>query len=509
MKKILNILIATVFIVVLAISCTDEPVITSRDNGKTNQPKDSVPESINTVSQFVYDGMSTYYLWADDMKNKKPTVADTDPEKYFYSTLNSIDTEHGWSWITDDINALLSDFEGETAGAFGFAPVALWYDDTQSRIVGFVRYVFPDTPAAKAGLKRGDVITHANGTILNGNNYGILFGSNSETTFTVLDQNFTNERQITILPSTINTNPVLFADVYEIEGKKIGYLFYTNFITEYNESLYQVFSTFKSKGVTDLVLDLRYNTGGGVSAATYLASLIAPETAVRNKEVFTKMSYNPFVNLQFDREDWDRNDYLGIYNNKFSDPLSANLNLDKVYIIATRSSYSASELITHCLAPYMTVEHIGEKTGGKYTASWTLHAYNNFGGTVQNVYKESSLMATEKSELKNWAMQPIVGRYTDKNDKDFIATNGLIPDYPIKSQENNTKTWKPIGDVSDYLFAKAISLITGLPYESAAVSTRSIPVQQFENAEKHSDIDNVYKEGVIIDNPRLLPPINK
>jgi hypothetical protein len=221
------------------------------------------------------------------------------------------------------------------------------------------------------------------------------------------------------------------------------------------------------------------------------------------------MSYNPFVNLQFDREDWDRNDYLGIYNNKFSDPLSANLNLDKVYIIATRSSYSASELITHCLAPYMTVEHIGEKTGGKYTASWTLHAYNNFGGTVQNVYKESSLMATEKSELKNWAMQPIVGRYTDKNDKDFIATNGLIPDYPIKSQENNTKTWKPIGDVSDYLFAKAISLITGLPYESAAVSTRSIPVQQFENAEKHSDIDNVYKEGVIIDNPRLLPPINK
>ena len=331
-----------------------------------------------------------------------------------------------------------------------------------------------------------------------------MFGANTPTTFTILDQNFENQREVTVVPAKINTDPVLYSDVYEIDGHKIGYLFYTNFYGNYNESLHEAFSEFKTAGVTDLVLDLRYNPGGGIDAAIYLASLIAPESAVRDKGVFTIMSYNSYVNNAFDTEKIDRKSYLGYYDDKkFSNPLSANLNLDKVYIITTRSSASASELLTFCLEPHMnSVEHIGEKTSGKYTASWTIHAYNNYEGRVQPVYRESSLSATEKNVLKNWAMQPIVGRYTDKNNKDFIATNGLIPDYLVQTQEYNTETWKPIGDVSDYLFSKAISLITGAPYTS---SVRSLEVTPFRDAGLYSPIEEAFRRSVIIDAPGIIP----
>lgn len=471
---------------------------------------------INIVTQFVYDGMSLFYLWSNEVINKRPTSNDTDPEDYFYKILNDTDTQHGWSWITDDVESLMAGFQGESTDAFGFQPQALWYDSNMNRIVGFVRYVYPNTPAEKAGIKRGDIITHANGNLLTGNNYSIMYGANSKTTFTVLDQNWENPRDVEITPTKINTDPVLFSKVYEGEGfngRKVGYLFYTNFYENYNESLFHAFSEFKSSGITDLVLDLRYNPGGGISAATYLASLIAPLAEVQKRSVFTIMSYNDYVNEAYDENKWDRKDYLGDYNSSnYSNPINANVNNGNLnlYIITTSSSASASELLTFCLNPYMNVEQIGEKTSGKYTASWTIHAYNNYNGRVQSVYRETNLSDIEKNKLRNWAMQPIVGRYTDKDDKDFIATNGLIPNHPIaetNSNERNTAKWKPIGDTDDYLFAKAISLITGKPYTVS--QTRSALNIQLHDTEFYSPMESVLREGVIIDKPKMLPPLEK
>lgn len=476
---------------------------------------DNSDDGINLVSKFVYDGMEQYYLWAKEIKNKKPTVNDSDPEKYFYKILNSIDTQRGWSWITDDVDKLMAGFEGESTDAFGFQPLGLYYDETSDRVVGLVRYVYPNTPAEKAGLKRGDIITHANGILLNDKNWTILFGANSTTTFTVLDQNYQNAREVPITPAAFTTDPVLYHKVYQgdgFAGRKVGYLFYTEFTENYNESLYNVFSEFKSAGITDLVLDLRYNPGGYITAATYLASLIAPVQDVKNKGAFTIMSYNDYVNDVFDDNKWDRKDYLGEYKTKYSNPVNANVNNGdlKLYVITTRSSASASELLTFCLKPYMQVEQIGEKTSGKYTASWTLHAYNDYDGKVQAVYVESSLKISEKRTLGNWAMQPIVGKYTDKNNNSFINTNGLIPNHPIESTYVNELTpsvWKPIGEESDYLFAKALSLITGRPYPVAV--TRSASSIQYRDAEFYSTKESILREGVIIDNPKLLPTIKK
>ena len=468
----------------------------------------TVSKDINTVTQFVYDGMSTFYLWADEITNKKPTIADVDPAKYFYKILNSIDTRHGWSLITDDVEELLKDFEGEATSAFGFVPLVLWADDARTQLIGFVRYVYPNTPATETGIVRGNVITKINGQTITLSNYTTLFGANKETTFTVLDQSFGNPKDIKITPRSFPTDPVLFSNVYEIDGKKIAYLFYTGYRNNYHGSLHNAFKEFKQAGATELVLDLRYNPGGSVSSAVYLASLIAPETAVRNKSPFSIMSYNSFINDIAKKNNWDVTDNLGEYDSKKDEnPLSANLNLNKVYVLATRSSASASELTTFCLRPYMEVVHIGEETSGKYTASWTIHGYDNFVKDgiprAQPLYEASKLSVAEKNALKNWAMQPIVGRYTDKDGKDFIKDGALLPNHPIETQEYNTETWKPIGDENDYLFAKAISLITGKPYNTALL--RSTSNRKLIDAELHSPTESVIRNSIIQDNVNIKP----
>ena len=478
------------------------------------KPKPDVDNDLLVVSQFVYDGMSAYYLWDNEVVDKKPTEQDIDPEKYFYSLLSETDTEHGWSWITDDIESLMKGFAGEAVDEFGFNVLSMWFDDEHTQIVGVIRYVYANTPADAAGFKRGQVITHINGEKMTLDNYMVMHGSNKSETFTVLDQNLENPVDITVSPASFDANTVLHYDVIEeqaIDGQthKIGYLFYTGFRPQFNQDLIEAFNYFQSENIDDLVVDLRYNLGGSISAAAYLASLIAPRAEVQNKSVLSIMSYNDFVNEQYDKNEWARSTHMGGFSEGETDPLSANSDLGKVYIIAQRSSASASELLTFCLRPYMDVVHIGEKTAGKYTASWTVHAYDNFAigsqARAQTIYNAKKLPDKFKAVLKNWGMQPIVGRYTDANGTDFIDNNGLLPDYMIESQEYNPGTWKPIGDPEDYLLAKAISLITGNPY--ASQQTRSVEALGKFDFNLMKVADKIAREAVIMDTPQLLPPL--
>ena len=470
-------------------------------------PKNPIPnkdQEAYMVSQFVYDGMYTYYLWDKQMVDKKPTTADTDPEKYFYSLLHSTDVEHNWSWITDDIESLMKGFAGEAVNEYGFVPAALWANQERTQLVGFVRYVYPNTPAADAGFKRGQIIGYINGQKITLDNYMLMYGSSKAETFTVYDQEFKNPVDISVTPTSFDANTVLHYDVLTDEdtNNKIGYLFYTGFKSKFNSKLAEAFNYFKTEGVTDLVVDLRYNPGGDVTAATYLASLIAPKAVVENKEVLTIMSYNDFVNSAVKKE--DRSYRLGAYKEGEINPLDVNMDLNKVYIIAQSSSASASELLTFCLRPHMDVVHIGEKTAGKYTASWTIHAYNNFAVNgsprVMTIYDNKKLPDEYKVALKDWGMQPIVGRYTDKNGADFMIDDGLLPNHPVASQENNTETWKPIGDPDDYLLAKAISLITGKPY---AATRAASPIGMIDNG-LMKEVDKVISESVQVSPPMGL-----
>ncbi len=505
MKKIVLIGLGA-FLALNIIGCDD-------DNGKNPFVEEPpVSNEVNIVSQFVYDGMSLYYKWADEMVDKKPTKEDSDPKKYFKSLLSDSEPERPWSWITDDVEELLNSFSGIEKG-FGYNLIFRMVDN---KIYAVVKYVFDNTPAANAGIERLDFIGEVNGKPITANAKGYissesikeLYGNNP-TTFSLYkleEGKIVAKKEVTVTPQeNIKTNPILLDSVYTIGSKKIGYLFYNGFIHNYNEALYETFAKFKSKQVTDLVLDLRYNHGGAITSAVYLASMIAPKTAVSNKEILTTLDYNKLRNAYFDEKNWSRSDRLGEYDvRSFSNPLNANLNLNKVYIIATDDSFSASELTTFCLRSYMDVVHIGNKTGGKYTASITLHPYNERIGVA--IYDEAKLTATSKTALKDWAMQPIVAKYTNKEGQTFEKTDGLIPDYELQEGNGYLSEWTALGDTKDVFLGKALYLITGdASYNpSAAVRTRAVesfsakPVQH-----KVSTLDEMKKESVILDNAKF------
>ncbi len=504
MKKITLQLIFLLALLLVNISCKNEEPITTN-------PDKEVP----LVSQFVYDGMSALYLWNKEVVSKKPTSENTDARAYFRSILNKTDAERQWSWITDDAEALVADFAGEPM-TFGYS---LGFARINNVIYAYVKYVHANTPAAHAGLQRLDLIGKLNGQPITANeegyissrDVGLLYGRNP-VTFTIYrytDGVITEvDEDMPITPIVTKTDPVVFDSIYTVGNKKVGYLFYTSFISNFNYRLHEVFSTFKQEGVTDLVLDLRYNHGGDISSASYLASMIASASEVEKKPVFTILSYNNDIGKSESR--------LGVYADKTEpNPLDANLDLDtrdnKVYIIATDDSYSASELITFCLRQFMDVVHIGGKTGGKYTGSITIHAYDDEIGFAlyPEIYPRRSLTSEEKNTLENWAMQPIVAKYTDNKGNDFIDDNGLIPhpDNAIDEGFGFIDYWTPLGDTDDTLLGHALYIITGdedyKPIEPGGMisSTKAGAIKTIDSPKIHGPND-FRKESVIIDNFR-------
>ncbi len=519
MKKLVALFsLALIFVsfTVLNTSCKKEEPITPN-------PNDKIP----VVSQFVYDGMSAYYLWNNEMTGKKPTVTDTDPKKYFKSILYKTDIENNWSWITDDAESLVSGFAGKQF-TFGYNLTFMYANESKTQFFAIVKYVYPNSPADKAGIKRLDLIGKVDGSPITGKvteegyiefDNDKLYGKNTATfsIYKLTDNGFEQDREVTVTPQDMDTDPVVFNKVFTLGGKKIGYLFYTSYIANFNYRLHEVFSHFKQEGVTDLVLDLRYNGGGGIDAAAYLVSLFAPETEVKNKTTLVKMKYNAFLNEYFDKRGGRDAAKLGEYREKDEqagdilykaapNPLTANLNLNKVYVIATGNSASASELTTFCSRAILgesNVIHIGEKTYGKYTASRTLHPYDENLGIP--IYEESKLSSEQKNTLKNWAMQPIIAIFSDKNEQNFINPGYLEPNYSLREGFGYIDYWKPLGDPGDVFLGQALYLITGdesyKPVEPKSTRSGKQQLQPVIDTKEDNtmplNIDNSYLRPII------------
>jgi C-terminal processing protease CtpA/Prc len=167
------------------------------------------------------------------------------------------------------------------------------------------------------------------------------------------------ERRTAQMVKRLTTIPtVSLTRVVEQDGRRIGYIFFRNFVRPSTAALNEAFAALKAAGATELVLDVRYNGGGLVDVAVHLASLIGG----------TRTSGQVFIN-------WEHNDRIGPQLNKvtrFNEAPEQALNLQRLVVITTRSSASASELIINSLRPYMPVAVIGDTTYGKPVGQYGL-----------------------------------------------------------------------------------------------------------------------------------------
>lgn len=415
---------------------------------------DIAPPASLDIQNFIWKGLNQYYLWQADVPNlADDRFADQTqlntflsgypvPEDLFNALKVDKNTDR-FSWIVDDYLELEGSLQGTTKNNgvdFGLSRKP----GSTTEIFGYVRYIIANSDASNKPIKRGDYFTAVNGTQLTLSNYeSLLFGSNESYTLNLADYNGTtivaNGKSVALTKTVLSENPILKNIVITSGSHKIGYLMYNGFYANYDTQLNDAFASLKSQGVTDLVLDLRYNGGGSVQTATRLASMI---TGQFKGQVFAKQQWNKKINDYF-----EANNPAALYN-YFTDKIETtainSLNLTRVYILTSASTASASELVINGLAPHIDVIQIGDVTVGKNVGSVTLYDSPTFGSENRN-------------PKHRYAMQPIVLKIVNsKGEGDYFS--GLQPDF---LQKETISTYGILGDINEPLLSTAIGKITG------------------------------------------------
>ncbi|AXG75111.1 peptidase S41 [Flavobacterium arcticum] len=420
----------------------------------TFQSCEDMDDKAVPVNDFIWKGLNLYYLWQeqvpeldDDRFSNQAQLNSylegfSSPESLFQNLLYEPGTTDRFSVIFPDYRVLENALQGvSTSNGVEFGLV--YADESQTSVFGYVRYILPDSDAATKDIQRGDIFYAINGTPLNDGNYQSLL---SETTYTLNFADYNdgeltpNGEEVTLTKTEYAENPVYTTNVITEDEHVIGYFMYNGFYSSYDDELNAAFGQLASQGVNELVLDLRYNSGGSVRTATYLASMI---TGQFNGELFAKEQWNS--KLQAYYEDRNPAALVNNFTNKLSNDAAINsLNLNKVYILTTRSTASASELIINCLKPYVDVTVIGDVTTGKNVGSVTL-------------YDSQDFSKNNRSGVHTYAMQPIVLKVVNKNNFGDYE-QGINPDIELKEDFGNMGI---IGDPNEPLFATAIADITG------------------------------------------------
>ncbi|EDM44049.1 hypothetical protein SCB49_10677 [unidentified eubacterium SCB49] len=400
--------------------------------------------SNSEINDFIYRGLNYYYLYkADTPELANDAFASNEAKVEFIDSFNTpeaifsyllSDQEPPFSVLFDNYIELENTLNGITLNN-GMKHGFVRYPDGGTNVFGYVRLVLPNSNAEEAGLERGLIFNTVNGTQITDTNYlDILEAETYTLGLATYDGNTVTPtgENVTLTKEQYTENPVYITKTIDHEGIKVGYLMYNGFTSTYDETLNSVFGQFKAEGISELVLDLRYNGGGSVRSATDLSGMI---TGQFTDQVLYTEQWND------DRQDEEASD--GLFTSQTTNGSALNsLNLTKLYVLTTGSTASASELVINCLSTYIDVVQIGLNTRGKFQASRLLY-------DAPAPYFNRS----DANTGHTYAMLPLIFKTANTaGNTDYI--DGLIPDIEISEDYSNLGQ---LGDVNETLLAAALN----------------------------------------------------
>ena len=478
--------LALVVFLFLYVSCNKDD-----DGGIQGPGTDSV-----STQDFMWRAMNIWYFWQSDVDNladdrfttneeySEFLQSEEDPAVFFNSQLRF--SEDRFSFFNEDYKELTNNLSG-ISRSNGVEFGLFFAGDGTDNIFGYVRYIVANSDASNKDISRGELFSGVDGQTLTEANYrDLLFGENANYTLNMADIDngvvTPNGKNVELTKQDgLVENPVFITRTYEINGQTIGYLMYNGFTNEFDENLNNAFGELKAAGVTDLVLDFRYNPGGSVNSSRLISSMVY---GTNTNDVYIRQRWNDKIQGQFNEAD-----LVDFFANQTGEGTPINtLNLSRVYVIITNSSASASELVINGLNPYMDVIKIGDTTRGKNEFSLTLVDDPDRDGAP---YIYSPSRENQINPDNQWAIQPLVGR--NENSVGFFDyTAGFAPEILLNEDLENLGV---LGDLNEPLLAKAIEEITGVTGKKS-FEVKS-PVEPFTNSKMFRPM----KDIMIMDKP--------
>jgi len=320
---------------------------TSGTSGTSGSSGEAMDCSVVARNAFVHDTMLDFYLWNDALPADLDVSAFDGPQQVL---------EHLTGFQPLDEFSFLSVIESENSffGEGKYPGFGFGYAFEPASGEAPILFVHGDSPAARAMMARGQRIVSIDGVSvaeLGDAGIGEALGPAQPGVLRTLVMRRADGStlELNLEKDIVNIDPVPMWTTFEAAAGPVGYVQLSQFITPAQEELREAFIAFGDAGVRDVVLDLRYNGGGLVSTAEALGNLLGGSVA--EGKVFSQTLFNELQAENNSVERFERDD--------------ASIELQRLAVIATGRTASASELIINALQPHVEVVVVGSTTLGK------------------------------------------------------------------------------------------------------------------------------------------------